>query len=141
MNTGRDDNDEFCDSRSGFPKVHKAYGLIKPHSHINSSSSEPRCVTSLARVGNAALAHCLLKAFLEANHGVRPRRLALYCVPTRALREEVVLELIKFKALAWFSVVLLAVCVSLVLDSSIHFLNLFCGGGQQRGTVVVWQAT
>ena len=79
---------------------------------VNCSFSALRCVTLLAGVGETALAHCLLKAFLEANHNVRPQHLALYCVPTRALREEVVLELIQSKALVWFLLVLVAVCLS-----------------------------
>ena len=63
------------------------------------------------------------ESLLGSEPHVRPRRLALYCVPTRALREEVVLELIKSKALVWLSLVLVAVCLSFVSDSSIQNLN------------------
>lgn len=55
-------------------------------------------MSALAGAGKTALAHCVVKAFLEGVSGSDPRRLVLYTVPTRALREEVVMELVKFKA-------------------------------------------
>ena len=56
------------------------------------------CVPALAGAGKTAVAHCVLKACVEAHSGSSPRRLVIYTVPTRALREEVVMELCKLKA-------------------------------------------
>jgi replicative superfamily II helicase len=76
---------------------------------MNSSSAARLCVSALAGAGKTVLAHCVIKAFLEGNRGSDPRRLILYTVPTRSLREEVVLELVKFKASSFrFIVVMVA---------------------------------
>jgi replicative superfamily II helicase len=76
---------------------------------MNNSSATLLCVSALAGAGKTALAHCVIKAFLEGNRGSDPRRLILYTVPTRSLREEVVLELVKFKASSFrFIVVMVA---------------------------------
>ena len=48
--------------------------------------------TTLAHLG------CVLNARMEKHRNSTPRHLVLYTVPTRTLREEVVLELLKFKA-------------------------------------------
>ena len=65
---------------------------------MNATKNSLLCVSALAGAGKTALAHCIIKTFLEVYRSTSPRRLVLFTVPTRALREEVVLELIKFKA-------------------------------------------
>ena len=67
-------------------------------SSLNSSPATLLGITALAGAGKSVLAHCVIKAFIATHAGASPRRLVLYTVPTRALREEVVLDLIKFKA-------------------------------------------
>ena len=67
-------------------------------SNLNTSPATLLGITALAGAGKSVLAHCVIKAFVTAHEGKSPRRLVLYTVPTRALREEVVLDLIKFKA-------------------------------------------
>ena len=67
-------------------------------SELNTSSSSLFCITALAGAGKTVLAHCVVKAFLAAYGGQSPRRLVILTVPTRSLREEVVLDLLKFKA-------------------------------------------
>ena len=75
---------------------------------MNSSTDPLFCISALAGTGKTALAHCVLKAFIEEHRKASPRQLVLYAVPTRTLREEVVLELLKFKA-ALVSVLFLCV--------------------------------
>ena len=65
---------------------------------LNTSSATLLCITALAGVGKTVLAHCVIKAFVAAYGTASPRRLMIYTVPTRALREEVVMDLLKFKA-------------------------------------------
>ena len=67
-------------------------------SSLNSSPATLLGITALAGAGKSVLAHCVIKAFIATHAGALPRRLVFYTVPTRALREEVVLDLIKFKA-------------------------------------------
>ncbi len=73
---------------------HEQRGVLKA---LSDSQNPLVCVSALASAGKTTLAHCILKAFVEENRGSKPRRLALYTVPTRAWREEFVLELVKFK--------------------------------------------
>jgi len=65
---------------------------------LNTSSNTLLGITALAGVGKTVLAHCVIKAFVAAYGTASPRRLMIYTVPTRALREEVVMDLLKFKA-------------------------------------------
>jgi hypothetical protein len=67
-------------------------------SNLNTSPATLLGITALAGAGKSVLAHCVIKAIVAEHEGKPPRRLVLYTVPTRALREEVVLDLIKFKA-------------------------------------------
>ena len=65
---------------------------------INMSEQPLFCIKALAGAGKTAIAHCILHAFLVGNSASdRPRRLAIFTVPTRELREEVVLDLIRSK--------------------------------------------
>jgi hypothetical protein len=65
---------------------------------INQSDKPLICIRALAGAGKTAVAHCLLHAFLSSTAKDTPRKLAFFTVPTRELREEVVLELIRSKA-------------------------------------------
>ena len=65
---------------------------------MNTAGDPLLCISALAGTGKTALAHCVLKAFMEGHRNSTPRQLVLYTVPTRTLREEVVLELLKLKA-------------------------------------------
>ena len=58
------------------------------------------CCVCTCRGRKTTLAHlgCVLNARMEKHRNSTPRHLVLYTVPTRTLREEVVLELLKFKA-------------------------------------------
>ena len=67
-------------------------------SGLNTSSTTLICITALAGVGKTVLAHCVIKAFVATCGTQSPRRLVIYTVPTRALRQEVVMDLLKFKA-------------------------------------------
>ena len=67
-------------------------------SEINTSPSSLIYITALAGAGKTVLAHCVVKAFLAAYREESPRRLIIFTLPTRALREEVVLDLLKCKA-------------------------------------------
>jgi replicative superfamily II helicase len=65
---------------------------------INQSDKPLICIRALAGAGKTAVAHCLLHTFLSSTAKDTPRKLAFFTVPTRELREEVVLELIRSKA-------------------------------------------
>ena len=65
---------------------------------LNTSENALHMVSALAGAGKTVLAHCVIRCFVESFSDSDPRRLVLYTVPTRTLRDEVVAELIKFKA-------------------------------------------
>jgi hypothetical protein len=67
---------------------------------INSTTNPLIVVKALTGVGKTAIAHCLLKAFVAAHPDDAPgdRNLALFAVLTRELRDEVVLDLLRSKA-------------------------------------------
>ena len=56
------------------------------------------CISALAGAGKTAVALCVLRALMEEHTNSSPRCLVIYTVPTRALREEVVMEICKLKA-------------------------------------------
>ena len=99
---------------------HEQRGVLRA---LSDSQKPLVCVSALAGAGKTALAHCILKAFVEENRGLKPRRLALYTVPTTALREEVVLELVKFKESSLFVALRSDMCLLLVSPSAT--LNTF----------------
>jgi hypothetical protein len=113
--------------QSGVPLDDEQRGVL---AEMNNSSAALLCVSALAGAGKTVLAHCVIKAFLEGNRGSDPRRLILYTVPTRSLREEVVLELVKFKASS-FSIVMVVLFVlggfvAVTLLWSVHAIVLLC---------------
>lgn len=65
---------------------------------MNKSTKPLYLIRALAGVGKTALAHCILHAFINKSVGHEPRTLALLTVPTRELREEVLLDIIRSKA-------------------------------------------
>lgn len=89
---------ELYTAQSGVPLDNEQRHVL---SDFNTCTNTVLCVSALAGAGKTALAHCVLKAFVEANRDSdsdsAPRSLVLYTVPTRALREEVVMELTNFK--------------------------------------------
>ena len=86
--------DEYI-KHSGVPLDAEQRGVL---ADMSISTDPLLCISALAGTGKTALAHCVLKAFMERHRGSTPRQLVLYTVPTRALREDVVLELLKVKA-------------------------------------------
>ena len=80
---------------SGVPLDEEQHGVLEA---INGSDKAGHVVSALAGAGKTALAHCVITCFVRACSGANPRRLVLYTVPTRTLRDEVVAEIIKFKA-------------------------------------------
>ena len=65
---------------------------------INGGPDPLLCISARAEAGKTAVAHCVLKALMDARRDSSPRRLVMRAVPTRALREEVVMDLCKLKA-------------------------------------------
>jgi len=80
---------------SGVPLDTEQRGVLE---EVNRSENALHIVSALAGAGKTVLAHCIIKCFLEKFYGSDPRRLVLYTVPTRTLRDEVVADIIKFKA-------------------------------------------
>jgi replicative superfamily II helicase len=78
---------------SGVPLDTEQRGVLE---EINDSKNALHIVSASA--GKTVLAHCIIKCFVEEFYGSDPRCLVLYTVPTRTLRDEVVADIIKFKA-------------------------------------------
>lgn len=118
---------------SGVPLDAEQRGVLEA---INKSENALHIVSALAGAGKTVLAHCIIKCFIFEVDGSDPRRLVLYTVPTRTLRDEVVADLLKFK--------LLLLNYELVIEFSMLLffpiiLNWYaCPGGRAQRIDLVW---
>ena len=82
-------------TESGVPLDDEQYAAREAVSH----DPDPLfCISALAGAGKTALAHCALKACMDAHSRSSPRRLVTHTVLTRTVRKQVVVELCKLKA-------------------------------------------
>ena len=82
-------------AESGVPLDEEQYQVLLT---MNRDPDPLFCISALAGTGKTAVAHCALRALMEEHASSSPRCLVIYTAPTRALREEVVMELCKPKA-------------------------------------------